>query len=207
MSVQFCPDRVRGVQHCPAVFSSIQHRPAVFRCLVVPSCSTVSVGVQLRPDSPSVQPCLILFSSVQPRSVVFNSVPELCHAYSGCTWVFLSGLTYSCWVPSHLVSSLPCSCWACYCAKLLLFPPRLSILYRFFSISVLVRLAIVQWDACFLFLLLHTILILPHTCSGFLCSSAYSGCLFVHVLLLPSVALAELAVNVMRYLFCVCCCF
>ena len=64
-----------------------------------------------------------------------------------------------------------------------------------------------QWDACFLFLLLHTILILPHTCSGFLCSGAYSGCPFVHVLLLPSVALAELAVNVMRYLFCVCCCF
>ena len=53
-----------------------------------------------------------------------------------------------------------------------------------------------QWDACFLFLLLHTILILPHTCSGFLCSSAYSGCPFVHVLLLPSVALAELAVNI-----------
>ena len=48
-----------------------------------------------------------------------------------------------------------------------------------------------QWDACFLFLLLHTITIriLPHTCSGFLCSSAYSGCPFVHVLLLPSVAL------------------
>ena len=46
VSVQFCPDRVRGVQHCLAVFSSIQHRPAVFRSLVVPSCSTVSVGVQ-----------------------------------------------------------------------------------------------------------------------------------------------------------------
>ena len=95
----------------------------------------------------SVQPCLILFSSVQ---TAFSSVPQCtrtCHAYSGCTWVFLSGLTYSCWVPSHLVSSLPCLCWACYCAKLLLFSPLLSILYRFFSISVLVRLAIVQWDA------------------------------------------------------------
>ena len=46
VSVQQCPDHVHGVQHCPAVFSSIQHRPAVFRCLVVPSCSTVSVGVQ-----------------------------------------------------------------------------------------------------------------------------------------------------------------
>ena len=172
--------------------SCVQQCPWVFNCIR---------------NVRSVQPCSILFSSVQTRPAVFNSVPDLRHAYSGCTWVFPSGLTYSCWVPSHLVSSLPCSCWACYCAKLLLFPPRLSILYRFFSISVLVRLAIVQWDACFLFLLLHTILILPHTCSGFLYSGAYSGCPFVHVLLLPSVALAELAVNVMRYLFCVCCCF
>ena len=36
----------------------------------------------------------------------------------------------------------------------------LSILYRFFSLSVLVRLAIVQWDACFL--LLHTAM--THEC-------------------------------------------
>ena len=50
VSVQFCPDRVRGVQHCLAVFSSIQHRPAVFCCLVVPSCSTVSnSGASLLP--------------------------------------------------------------------------------------------------------------------------------------------------------------
>ena len=161
VSVQFCPDRVRGVQHCPAVFSSIQHRPAVFRCLVVPSCVQQCPWVfNCVRTVRSVQPCLILFSSVQPRPAVFNSVPDLRHAYSGCTWVFPSGLTYSCWVPSHLVSSLPCSCWACYYAKLLLFPPRLSILYRFFSISVLVRLAIVQWDACFL--LLHTAM--THEC-------------------------------------------
>ena len=147
VSVQFCPDRVRGVQHCPAVFNSIPHRPAVFRCLVVPSCSTVSVSVQLRPDSPK---CSTLFDIFQQCPTAFSSVQQCtrtCHAYSGCTWVFLSGLTYSCWVPSHLVSSLPCLCWACYCAKLLLFSPLLSILYRFFSISVLVRLAIVQWDA------------------------------------------------------------
>ena len=88
---------------------------------------------------------------------------------------FPSGLTYSCWVPSHLVSSLPCSCWACYCAKLLLFPPRLSILYRFFSISVLVRLAIVQWDACFLLLLLHTAM--THEC---LCVLSLSQSVLFH---------------------------
>ena len=49
VSVQFCPDRVRGVQHCLAVFSSIQHRPAVFCCFngaqlfnSVRECSTAS---------------------------------------------------------------------------------------------------------------------------------------------------------------------
>ena len=58
-----------------------------------------------------------------------------------------------------------------------IFPPRLSILYRFFSISVLVRLAIVQWDACFLLLLLH--IAMTHEClcilrfSNLCCSIAF----------------------------------
>ena len=78
--VQFCPDRVRGVQHCPAVFSSIQHRPAVFRCLVVPSCSTVSVGVQLRPDRLK---CSTLFDIVQQCPTASSSVQQ-CTRPSPC---------------------------------------------------------------------------------------------------------------------------
>ena len=87
VGVQICPDCVRGVQHCLAVFSSIQHRPAVFRCLVVPSCSTVSVSVQLRPDSTK---CSTLFDIVQQCPTASSSVQQ-CTRPSPCVfWLPLS---------------------------------------------------------------------------------------------------------------------
>ena len=98
-SVQFCPDRVRGVQHCLAVFSSIQHRPAVFRCLVVPSCSTVSVSVQLRPDSTK---CSTLFDIVQQCPTASSSVQQ-CTRPSPC--VFWLHLSFSQWTYILLLSS------------------------------------------------------------------------------------------------------
>ena len=80
VSVQHCPDRVHGVQHCPAVFSSIQQRPAVFRCLVVPSCvQTVSVSVQLRPNSPK---CSTLFNIVQQCPPASSSVQQCIRTFA-----------------------------------------------------------------------------------------------------------------------------
>ena len=98
-SVQFCPDCVRGVQHCLAVFSSIQHRPAVFRSLVVPSCSTVSVRVQLRPNSTK---CSTLFDIVQKCPTASSSVQQ-CTRPSPC--VFWLHLSFSQWTYILLLSS------------------------------------------------------------------------------------------------------
>ena len=141
-----------------------------------------------------------VFNLVRYCSAVSNRVQQCSTVYQNFAMHILVALEF---FPVDLhtlveflaILFLPCLALAELLAKLLLFPPLLSILYRFFSISVLVRPAIVQWDTCFLFLILHTIRILPHTCSGFFCSSAYSvvhlcmSCCFLALLLLSSLSM------------------